>query len=164
MPEIRNRITPPTLGDDETMGGRGLKRAWCPLREYWGWGLSVPPRPPSMIYARFQPSPSHQLGIIPCIIPKVPTLIQVVTITYHSGKVNVQKLCIVGWGLVSWFNIIWGCLERAKSNTSARSQSAISQSSPSVINDDYDNLQGPQADHHNSPNQWHWLHPTRWRD
>ena len=53
-----------TVNDDEKMGGRGLKRAWCPLREYWGWGLSVPPRPPSMIYARFQPSPSHQLGII----------------------------------------------------------------------------------------------------
>ena len=77
-------IALPTVDDDEKMSGRGLKRAWCPLREYWGWGLSVPPRPPSIIYARFQPSPSHQLGIIPCIIRKVPTLIQVVTIIATS--------------------------------------------------------------------------------
>ena len=48
------------------------------------------------------------------IIRKVPTLTQVVTITYRSGNVNVQKLCIVGWGLVSWFNIMVEVLRELK--------------------------------------------------
>ena len=66
MPEIRNTLDISVNCERWWKDGwEGLKRAWCPLREYWGWGLSVPPRPPSMIYARFQPSPSHQLGMIP---------------------------------------------------------------------------------------------------
>ena len=52
----------PTVTDD---GWGGFETCLVPVERILRMRPLRAPRPPSMIYARFQPSPSHQLGMIP---------------------------------------------------------------------------------------------------
>ena len=114
MPEIRNTLDIPV----------NFERWWKDGWEGFETCLVPVERILRMRPLRAPPTSLHDIRKVPTItitsawhdpiIRKVPTLTQVVTITYRSGNVNVQKLCIVGWGLVSWFNIMVEVLRELK--------------------------------------------------